>query len=260
MYSLIFGLWLACGPKVAPDLVFSPPEEAKETSSGLRYQVIAKGKGKSPEATSRVTVHYQGWLTSGELFDSSFQRGQPATFPLDRVIPGWTEGLQLMQEGAIYRFWIPADLAYGDRPGTPQGMLIFEVELLSVEVLPSIPSLKKVTPHKRAKTTESGLSYKVLKKGTRGDRPTANSMVTVDYTMWLSDGTVADSSVLRGQPATFPLNAVIPGWTEALQLMDVGEKTRFWMPADLAYGNSGNSSYPQGDLIFDIELISFRNP
>jgi FKBP-type peptidyl-prolyl cis-trans isomerase len=105
--------------------------------SGLQYQVITKGEGNSPEATDTVTVHYRGTLIDGSEFDSSYGRGQPATFPLDRVIRGWTEGLQLMRPGAKYRFYIPPELAYGeDGAGAsigPNATLLFEVELLSVQ-------------------------------------------------------------------------------------------------------------------------------
>jgi FKBP-type peptidyl-prolyl cis-trans isomerase FklB len=105
--------------------------------SGLQYQVITKGEGDLPEATDTVTVHYRGTLIDGSEFDSSYGRGQPASFRLDRVIHGWTEGLQLMRPGAKYRFFIPPDLAYGEGgAGTqigPNATLLFEVELLSVQ-------------------------------------------------------------------------------------------------------------------------------
>jgi len=112
--------------------------EVQVTESGLQYRVIEPGEGISPKATDRVTVHYRGTLINGTEFDSSYARDEPATFGLNQVIPGWTEGVQLMQEGAIYQFFIPAELAYGPegRPGPigPNATLIFDVELISVEV------------------------------------------------------------------------------------------------------------------------------
>lgn len=112
-------------------------EDVFETDSGLQYRVLEEGDGESPTAEDVVRVHYEGKLLTDEVFDSSYERGQPATFPLNRVITGWTEGLQLMEEGAKYQFFIPSDLAYGNQP--PQGspippgaVLIFEVELLEV--------------------------------------------------------------------------------------------------------------------------------
>jgi peptidylprolyl isomerase len=117
----------------APADVKEPPKNAKTTSSGLAYRVIKEGKGtKHPTAMSSVTVNYSGWTTDGKMFDSSVVRGQPATFPLNRVIAGWTEGVQLMVEGETMRFWIPENLAYkGQRP--PLGMLVFDVELIKIE-------------------------------------------------------------------------------------------------------------------------------
>jgi FKBP-type peptidyl-prolyl cis-trans isomerase len=125
---------LAFGQSIpAPPDVKAPPKDAKKTPSGLAYKVVKAGTGKKhPSATDSVTVHYTGWTTDGKMFDSSVARGEPATFPLNRVIKGWTEGVQLMVEGEKTRFWIPEDLAYrGQR--APYGMLVFDVELIKIE-------------------------------------------------------------------------------------------------------------------------------
>lgn len=121
-------------PLAAPRDVTYPPATAERTASGLAHRLLRPGHGTThPTATSKVTVHYTGWTADGHMFDSSLQRGQPNTFPLDRVIEGWTEGVQLMVEGEKRRFWIPEDLAYQGRPGVPQGMLVFDIELLGFE-------------------------------------------------------------------------------------------------------------------------------
>lgn len=113
-------------------------DSVKVTPSGLQYEVLQEGTGAKPTATSTVKVNYEGKLIDGTVFDSSYERGEPISFPLNRVIPGWTEGLQLMSVGSKYRFYIPSELAYGEQgtPGGPIGpncALIFEVELLGIE-------------------------------------------------------------------------------------------------------------------------------
>lgn len=113
-------------------------EDVQVTESGLQYKVIEEGSGEQPTAEDEVEVHYRGTLISGEEFDSSYERGEPASFPLGQVIPGWTEGVQLMREGATYEFFVPSELGYGNNPPPgspiePGSVLIFEVELLDVK-------------------------------------------------------------------------------------------------------------------------------
>jgi FKBP-type peptidyl-prolyl cis-trans isomerase len=118
-----------------PKDVAAAPEDAVTTESGLTSKTLEKGTGETkPKASDLVTVHYSGWTTDGKLFDSSVKRGQPASFPLNGVIAGWTEGLQLMVEGEKRRFWIPAKMAYGENPaaGYPAGTLVFDVELIKI--------------------------------------------------------------------------------------------------------------------------------
>lgn len=126
---------LAKGEKFLQDN--AAKEGVTTTASGLQYKVITEGTGKSPKATDTVLVHYAGTLINGTEFDSSYKRKEPIEFPLNRVIPGWTEGVQLMKEGAKYRFFIPSKLAYGPRGAGrdigPNEALIFEVELLKVK-------------------------------------------------------------------------------------------------------------------------------
>ena len=117
----------------APDDVAAPPADAETTASGLASKVLEAGSGSvNPTATSNVTVHSTGWTTDGRMFDSSVARGQPSMFPLNRVIRGWTEGVQLMVVGEKRRFWIPEELAYGGRRA-PFGLLVFDVELIAIQ-------------------------------------------------------------------------------------------------------------------------------
>lgn len=125
----------ACGNGAPPD-VAAPPADAQRSASGLAWKVLTPGTGtRHPRPNSRVTVHYTGWTTDGEAFDSSVSRGQPASFGLDEVIPGWTEGVQMMVEGEKRRFWIPGRLAYDSspRPDAPRGMLVFDIELIRID-------------------------------------------------------------------------------------------------------------------------------
>jgi FKBP-type peptidyl-prolyl cis-trans isomerase len=118
-----------------PNDVAATPADAEKTASGLASKILTKGTGGTkPKATDMVTVHYSGWTTDGKLFDSSVKRGEPTSFPLNGVIAGWTEGLQLMVTGEKRRFWIPANMAYGENPpaGYPAGTLVFDVELIQI--------------------------------------------------------------------------------------------------------------------------------
>lgn len=246
------------GPKpiAAPADVAAAPADALKTPGGVAYKVISPGKGKKkPGATDIVTVHYTGWTTDGAMFDSSVVRGKTIEFPLDKVIKGWSEGVQTMVEGEKTRLWIPQELAYQGRPGAPAGTLVFDIELVSMKEGPKpIPAPKDVkTPPKGAKKTASGLSYQVLRKGKGKEKPTAASTVQVHYTGWTTDGKMFDSSVQRGAPTEFPVGGVIPGWTEGLQLMVAGDKFLFWIPQDLAY--KGQPGPPAGMLVFEVELL-----
>ena len=121
-------------PLAAPADVAAPPEDAEETDSGLATKVLDEGDGEvHPSETDVVTVDYTGWTTDGEMFDSSVERGEPTSFPLNQVIAGWTEGVQLMVEGETRRLWIPEDLAYQGQAGPPAGMLVFDVTLIEIQ-------------------------------------------------------------------------------------------------------------------------------
>ncbi|MEM6911362.1 MAG: FKBP-type peptidyl-prolyl cis-trans isomerase [Verrucomicrobiota bacterium] len=244
----------------APDDVAAVPEDADRSESGLAWKVLQEGTGEGkPGPRDSVTVHYTGWTTDGKMFDSSVARGETISFPLNGVIAGWTEGLQLMVVGEKRRFWIPAALGYGENPGggRPGGMLVFDVELFEIEAAPELPPTPEdvAAVPEGAESSASGLAWTVLAAGEGEARPEPTSLVKVHYSGWTTDGQLFDSSVLRGEPATFPLNRVIKGWTEGVQLMTAGEKRRFWIPAELAYGDNPRPGAPQGMLVFDVELL-----
>lgn len=241
---------------VAPADVAAPPSDAVKTASGLATKVLVPGTGTAcPTADDFVSVHYIGWTAEGKMFDSSYPRGKAASFQLSRVIPGWSEAVQLMVVGEKRRAWIPEALAYKGRKDKPQGMLVFDIELLEIKPGLSTPEDVAAVPAD-AQKTRSGLAYRVLAPGTGTVHPKKSSRVSVHYSGWTTDGKMFDSSVLRGQPATFPLDEVIPGWTEGVQLMVAGEKRRFWIPQRLAY--DGQEGMPAGMLVFDIELVDIK--
>jgi peptidylprolyl isomerase len=241
---------------VAPEDVAAPPSDAEFTRSGLATKVLRPGDGSGhPSPYDVVLCHYSGWTTDGELFDSSVVRGEPARFPLTGVVAGWTEGVPLMTPGEIRRFWIPESLAYKGQPGRPAGMLVFDIELISfehIEIKPTTPKdVKKIPPS--AQVSPTGLAWRVLEPGSGNEHPRANSRVLVHYSGWTTNGKLFDSSLSRGEPMELPLDMVIPGWTEGVQLMVPGERRRFWIPKKLAY--NGRPGAPKGMLVFDVELI-----
>jgi len=237
-----------------PSDVAAPPADAVKTASGLVTKVLAPGAGADhPTPTDLVTVNYTGWTTDGKMFDSSIAKGKPSTFRVGGVIAGFGEGLQQMVPGEKRRLWIPESLAYRGRAGRPAGTLVFDVELLGI---PNRPPADVNAPPDNAKRTASGLAYKVINEGVGGRHPRSSSAVTVHYTGWTTDGKMFDSSALHGEPATFPVDGVIAGWTEALQLMVEGEKIRVWIPEALAY--KGQRGQPAGMLVFDVELVKIQ--
>ena len=228
------------------------------TDSGLQYEIIKMGTGEKPSATDKVEVHYHGTLEDGTVFDSSVERGETITFPLNRVIKGWTEGLQLMPVGSKFKFTIPPELGYGARPiGSipPNSTLIFEVELFNIEK--PIVDLDFNLPAEE-KTLESGLRYLDHVKGT-GEEATSGKEVVVHYSGYLADGTKFDSSHDRGTPFTFVLDQgrVIKGWDEGVAGMKKGGKRTLIIPPELGYGERGAGGVipPNATLMFEVELL-----
>ena len=252
-------------------------EDVQVTDSGLQYEVLEEGPedGYSPASTDLVVVHYVGTLKDGVEFDSSRARGAAATFRLNEVIPGWTEGVQLMSEGDRFRFFVPPELGYGTRvrPGSPIGpndALIFDVELIKVQnpernLVLANQFLEENSKKDGVVTTESGLQYEVLTEGDGdGETPEGTNTVSVHYQGALSNGTEFSSSYVTGQPVDIPISEVersLPGWAEGIKLMSEGDKYRFFIPPALAYGESGTPGGPIGPneaLVFEVELIEVK--
>jgi FKBP-type peptidyl-prolyl cis-trans isomerase len=251
-----------------PADVAAAPAGAEKTASGLASKVLKKGTGSEmPGARDEVTVHYSGWTLDGKLFDSSVERGQTTSFPLNQVIKGWTEGLQLMVVGEKRRFWIPAELAYGENPGggRPGGMLCFDVELFDIKKAPEAPEPPK-TPENVAAApadavkTPSGVPSQVVTKGSGGDLAQENDQVTLHYSVWLADGKLLESSKMRGEPIVVAPNKLpIAGWSEAVQLMTKGETRRIWLSSQQAFGDNPPPGAPKGTVCFEIDLLDVKS-
>lgn len=247
-------------PFAPPPDVSGPPPRAHRTGTGLVYKTIQESESDvyaGPKDT--VVVHYNGWTTDGRLFDSSLKRGQPAMFPLDSVIKGWAEGLQMMSIGQRCMFWIPAGLAYGDQPRgkQPGGMLVFDVKLLGIrETMFAEAPAHVASPPPGTARTKSRLSYEVLIEGGGRYRPLPDDMVKMHFAMWTIDGNTVDTTLRSGRPRVSRVGDLIEGWSEGLQMMVVGQRNRLWIPAHLAYGSRPTQpGAPAGMLCMDVELL-----
>ena len=245
----------------APADVAAIPADAEKSKSGLASKLLRRGTGKDhPALRDKVKVDYTGWTTDGNVFNSSVQRGQPEVFPLRGVIPGWTEGLQLMVVGEKRRFWIPTELAYAGQPGKPAGMLVFDVELLEIIAgPPPLPAPPDVGAAPSDATRErDGLAWKTTLKGTGTSKPSAEAWVTFHWTAWTPTGFMLESTRQFGRPITIPLEKGALAWKEVLPQMVVGERRLVWAPDKMALTLPGAKP---GDLtVFELELVSFVEP
>jgi FKBP-type peptidyl-prolyl cis-trans isomerase len=237
--------------------VETPAADAVKTDSGLAYKITAPGRGSvHPTPNDLVKVVTLFWTK--ESIESKPSAMSTPTQPIlvgAIMAPGLREALALMTTGQRMRLWLPEKLAFAGAAGKPKGPLMVDVMLLDIITPPATPPDVAAAPAD-AKKTKSGLAFKILKPGTGTVRPKSNNVVTVHYTGWTPDGQIFDSSVIKGQPATFPLSNVIKGWSEGVQLMVVGEVLRLWIPGRLAYDGVDQAGVPRGPLVFDIELIA----
>ncbi|HEV7766788.1 MAG TPA: FKBP-type peptidyl-prolyl cis-trans isomerase [Thermoanaerobaculia bacterium] len=252
----LVALPLFANEKPAPpaDLT-SPPPDAERGDDGLITKKLSDGTGtEHPKTESLARVRYTVWKSDGSLVQH-VPEPRSATIAVSKMLPGWGKAVQKMVVGEKQRSWIPFALA-GDKLKEGES-LIFDTELIEIVELPVAPP-DVAAPPADATITKSGLAYKVLRPGTGNEYPNRRRKVVVQYTGWTPEGMQFDSSIERGLMA-FGLDNVIAGWTEGLQLMVKGEKTRFWIPARLGYGS--DRSKPQsmrGMLVFDIELIDIK--
>ncbi len=266
-------------PSVPGPVDADAPEEFTATKSGLKYRIRRKSEGTKPLPENLVTVNYRGWLDNGEIFDSTYgSGGAPTAFELKSVIPAWTEGMQLIGEGAMIELEVPSNLGYGDRgyaPNIPpKATLHFLVEMVKVSDPPKPPKDLFPMPEAGAglqpgpvdadapeefTTTASGLKYRIRRKSD-GKQPTAENTVTVHYRGWLDNGQVFDATYARKEPEKIPIAVVVKGWAEGLQLIGVGGMIELEIPSDLAYGLDGKQPAipPNANLHFIVELLEIR--
>jgi FKBP-type peptidyl-prolyl cis-trans isomerase len=251
----------------APPDVAAPPSDAQMMPSGLGMKVLAQGSGSDhPTVNDCVAVSFIAWKTDGNLFSTSTSLNDSDQLCLNDAIAGVAEALQKMVVGEKVRLWIPEDLTFREghhhvqhRPEDeepPRKDLTFDLELLSILKAPPTPPDLKQAPQ-TARRTPSGLAYQVLKTGTGERPPAASDKVMVHFSCWRGDGRLFESTIAGKHPARIDLATAMPGLREALSHMVVGGKTRFWMPASLAYGEEPvEGFYPAGDLVYEIELLS----
>jgi FKBP-type peptidyl-prolyl cis-trans isomerase len=243
-------------------------KEVQKLPDGVEYVVIRKGDGKGvfPNPIDQVEVHYEGRLAkNGEVFDSSYERGETATFPLNRVIPGWTEGLQKMQPGDEIMFWIPWKEAYGEegRPPIPsKADLMFRVELFKVTpaVSADAAAWAKITPWPTDSNDvvrkPSGLEYLAVKSGDpNGVPPTDRDFVYVHFEGRLEDGSLVESTYETQAPVRFPMADLTPGWSELMKDMRPGDHWMVRVPPNLLYGAEGDGRIPpNATVIYEVRL------
>jgi FKBP-type peptidyl-prolyl cis-trans isomerase len=244
----------------------------------VEYIVLKRGdaSGARPSPADEVTVMYDGRLAAdGKQFDSSYERGEPATFRLNQVIPGWTQGLQEMRPGDEFMFWIPAALGYGEEGAggdiPPNADLMFRVELQ--KVIPAATSDEaawaKASPWPTDSAdvvrTASGLEYLIVSSGDRSAAPAGpRDFAIVHFRGRLDDGSEVASTFEEQQPQIFPIEQLVPGWSETLQMMRPGDRWMVRIPPHLMYGEEGDGRIPPNAAVtFEIlinEVVRIPDP
>lgn len=241
-------------------------DDSWTTRSGLRVTEVLEGEGASPARGEIVSIHYTAWYVDGDEFDSTKELGEPMRFVMGKgqLLAGLEEGVATMRKGGKRVLVLPPELAFGKegRPPVvpPNRWVRFEVELVDIE-----PGLPPILPWSDAGreivATPSGLQFVDFEEG-EGEYPDLGETVVVQYSGFLGDGTLFDTTYYQGQPLAFEvsLETLIPGWVEGLLTMREGGRRKLIIPPFLGYGKSGhgNSIPPDATLVYDIELLEVR--
>lgn len=235
-------------------------DDVEVTDSGLQYRIIEEGNGERPNSENIIFTEFSSRTISGDIFEES---DGIIYSPINQIsLSGLKEGLLLMDEGSTYELFLPSELAYGNAP--PQGsvlrpgsVLIFEIELDSFLRDPEVFLSENKENNEDIIETESGLQYRVIEEG-NDNSPESDDEVTINYTGTFANGFVFDESP-EDEPATFTVSQVIPGFSEALQLMGEGSIFEIFVPSDLGYGQNPPQGIPLGAvLVFELELLEIK--
>ncbi|MFD2176054.1 FKBP-type peptidyl-prolyl cis-trans isomerase [Veronia pacifica] len=241
----------------APKDVAKQPADAIEVEPGLAYRVVEAGSGYTAKKAF-VKSHIITWSTDGKTISNSHDQGIDLTRidMLNEIHPGIATAIRLTPIGETRIWWVANKHLQPGYRVAPEGDQVLQVQVIEDMAPITAPVDVSVVP-KEAVVTKSGLAYQVIEKSDQA-KPDATDIVEVNYTGWSADGLMFDSSYPRGKTLEFPLNRVIKGWTEGVQLMGQGAKYRFWIPAKLGYGENPPISALKGTLVFDVELLSFK--
>lgn len=245
------------------------PTEVKEgdftvLDNGVKYADLKSGEGEALKSGQVASLHYTAWYGDGTKFDSSIDSGTPLKIQVGagQFVPGSEDALVGMKPGGTRQVQVPTEVAFKDL--STEGQLppgdYFIMELQLIEILPGAPEAPTKVADADYVTTASGLKYYDFEVGT-GETPQTGQQVSVHYTGWLTDGTMFDSSIPRGEPIVFAIGtgSVIPGWDEGVSTMKVGGKRQLVISPDLGYGETGTGPIPgNATLIFEVELVSVK--
>ncbi|HEY2323339.1 MAG TPA: FKBP-type peptidyl-prolyl cis-trans isomerase [Thermoanaerobaculia bacterium] len=258
MKRLLLAL-LCVAPAILPAMAQTAPPAPEDlktppSTEALPMKVLTPGTGSQhPTDDDFVHVRYAVWKAStGGVVDYT-RTTTPAFVQMSKLLPGMRQMFAAMTPGERRRAWISSDLGAGKIAAGET--FVVEGELVDIVPPPTTPA-DVAAPPADAVTTKSGLAYKILQPGSGTAHPRRSSTVQVNYTGWTTDGHMFDTSIVHGEPAEFRLDAVIAGWTEALEMMTEGEKVRLWIPGNLAYKNEAGK--PHGMLVFDVELVRIK--